>query len=209
MAGSVDDRAPAVGGGAGKSEHRLDRRAIRRACGRSLPLVACGSACRRRICRRHSSRPPRSRISPARPPGGRGGLRSVRRTRTITAAARTISRTIRRPWSRTVPRPRTSGCTCWRPSPHATSAGSAPSTWWSASRRPSPPSAGSGASAAISQPVRHSIPCFGWTLPMSHRSIAGTWPGTCSRCQTPARQMIDRPLPVRGRAPAGSTTRSP
>ena len=149
---------------------------------------AAARSTRRRGCRR------RMRDSSARPraaPGGSSRPSSARATRSCRP---TTSRRTRRRSSPIARRRPTSGCTCWRPSPRAISAGSGrwrPST---GSRRRSRPWAGSSASGATSTTGTRR-PTFARSSPATcPRWTAGIWrPAPRSR-RNACREALERPL---------------
>ena len=137
----------------------------------------------------------RRRPPPDRPPD-LAVLRAIRRARGPRAAARTTSRTIPGRSSPIAPRRRTSGCTCWRPSRHATSAGSGRSRWSSDSRRRSRRSAGL---------ERFRGHLYNWydtrdlhaLEPAYVSSVdSGNLAGHLLTLSNACRQMVDQPLPV-------------
>ena len=115
---------------------------------------------------------------------------------TTTRCRRTTSRKTRRRWSRTARRRPTSACTCSRPLPPATSAGSAPWRWSSVSRRRSRRSRASSGIAATSTTGTTRATCTRSSPRTSRPSTAATSPAHLIALSSACREMIDQPLPV-------------
>ena len=196
------------------------RAALARRAARSSLLWAAVAAGGRWISR--AARAPRARSrcrcrGRATPPVDRAPhlavLRDVRRAGGPRAAARQLPGRRRSRSSPTARRRRTSGCTCCRRSPRATSAGSARST---PSDRLEATLATMSEPRALPRPllqlVRDADAASRSSRSTSRRSTAETWPATCSRSRGRAARCGDRPCgrTMRfGRSPADPRTPMP